>query len=114
MQEASDKLQEVLGGDATMANLVGGKIYWELGKDNEKPPLIAYSITKNPGQSKDSESFSASIRCYGGNMLESAQIASAVEAAMKEARQLFRGGQSGVTDDESREAVIELNYNLKL
>lgn len=114
MTEASDKIQEILTNNTAVTAIVGDKIYWELGKDGDDVPLINYTITQELGPSKDRNNYSAVIRCFGGDMLASANINTAVQAAMKAANQTFQGAQSGLTDDEQREAVILINYNINL
>ena len=114
MKQAAEKIQTILNGDSALQTILVGKSYWELGREGEETPVVVFSIVEIPGASKDRRSFGAVLRCYGKDMDKSAELSELVRTVMEDSGQHFAGSQSGITDSDEREAVVEMNYNLKL
>lgn len=112
MKKAAKETLDLLKGDTTVNDLVQGRVFWERGLDRESLPMIAFSIQETPGQSKDRPGYSAIVRCFADEMTGASTVYEAAKAALVTGGHTFRGGQSGITDDEDREAVAEVIVEL--
>ncbi len=113
MKIIAQHIAQVLVNDALVADLVADKVNWGLAGENVRTPFVLFGIEETKGMSKDRRGFAANIRCFGKNMDEASDVYEAVKAVMQNAGHDFINGQGGISDDEYREAVMELNFNLK-
>lgn len=112
MKVAANIVRTTLLSNGDVSTLAEGRVFWERGLDNEKLPMISFSIQEGIGYSKDRPAYTAIIRCYAKDMTETATLYEAAKLAMVNAAHSFRSGQTGIADDESREAVAELIVEL--
>lgn len=114
MKIIAENVRTALTDDAAVAALVADRVYWGQGKQNEKEAIVVFSIDELlQGASADRRAYSTTIRCYAPDMDVASDIYEAVNTAMRGAGHYFTGGTGGISDDEDREGVMEISFNLK-
>ena len=113
MKQIAQKVKASLAANENLVNLIDDRIYWSLGPEKLEAPFVLFDIAEIKGLSKDRRGHNAIVRCFGSNMDVASDVYEAVKTVLENARHDFVSGQSGITDDEFREAVMELNFNLK-
>lgn len=118
MNAAARHIQEVIMGNPAISALLTGDLYWELAPEDTEYPFGVYSITQEPGPTKDSPfGYTAELRLFGESITDAALIADTV---MNELRQdagnrwRFINADSGYTDTDAKTGFIRLTYSFKL
>lgn len=113
MKAIATQVRDLLGSATAVTDLVADRIYWGLGKQQEKQSAIIFSVQEGINKaSADSRDWSTTIRIYAEDLDAASDIYEAVRQTMDGAGH-FQGGTSGISDDEDKEGVMELTYNLK-
>jgi phage-related protein len=113
MKAIAKQILDTLKSSTDVTDLVGPRIYWGLGKQKENEAAIIFSVQEqNNGASADSRSWATTIRVYAEDMDQASDVYEAVRSVMT-GEGYFQSGSSGISDDESKEAVMEITYNLK-
>lgn len=113
MKAIAENIRTTLSADSSVNALLAGRIYWGMGKQNEKEAIAIFSVDEIlQGATPDSRRYATTIRCYAPDMDAASDVYEAVLAAMKAAGHHFTGGTGGISDDEEREGVMQINFNL--
>jgi len=113
MKAVATKIRASLLADTTVNNLVVGRVYWGLGKQNETESAVVFSLQEIiAGATRDTRKFSTVLRCYAKDMELVSDVYEAVKLVMIAEGHNFQGGQSGISDEEEGEAVMEMIFNL--
>lgn len=114
MKQQAQALRALLIADGSVTAIASQRIYWETGDEDEQVPMAVFSIVEDLPQSKDRRNFDAVIRCFGQDLDEASDLYEAIREVLVNNNCYPERGQSGISDDERREGVIELNVKLKL
>jgi len=113
MKATAERITNILKSSTDVTDLVGNRIYWGLGRQKENEAAIVFSVQEQVnGASADSRSWATTIRVYAGDMDQASDVYEALMSVMA-TEGYFQSGASGISDDEAKEAVMELTYNLK-
>nr|WP_299385583.1 hypothetical protein [Allomuricauda sp.] len=113
MKAIATQIKNILSADTIVDSLVSGRIYWGLGKQKEKELAIIFSVEEIiQGATADTRRWGTTIRCYGPDLDQVSDLYEAARNTMKSEGHQFKGGSSGITDEEDREGVAELTFEL--
>jgi len=113
MKEIAQNIKSVLEANAVLTTLVSTDIYWSLAPEKQEAPFVLFDVGELRGLTKDRRGYTSTLRCFAKDMDAAADVYEQVKQTLENAGHYFVSGTSGITDDEYREAVMELNFNLK-
>jgi len=97
-------------------NEVGDNIYWELAEEETTYPFITFTVQgERPVTKEGMRDYEVKVRVFAKSLTASATIGKVITDTLKETSTWKdRGMRSSYTDNEAKEAFIELTYNFKL
>lgn len=113
MLEVSQHITTTLETPEIQAAVTGG-IFWELADEDADYPFMNFSFKAAPPVTKEGiRDFEVNLRVFAKSLTSGATIAGVIQDALKSSRWRERGYRSGYTDNEAKEAFIELTYQFK-
>ena len=115
MFEAAEHINITLNQPAIF-NQVGEHIYWELAEEDTDYPFITFTVQgERPVTKEGMRDYEVKVRVFAKSLTASATIGKVITDTLKDTTTWKdRGMRSSYTDNEAKEAFIELTYNFKL
>ena len=115
MLDTAKHITTVLTHPAILAVVTGG-VYWELADQEAEWPFVNFSFQGDKPISKEGKrEYNVFVRIFAESLTQGATIAQEIHNNIKSNSNWYdRGNRSGYTDNEAKEAFIELTYNFKL
>ena len=100
--------------DAAFNALVGDQVFWEMAPAGDDECFCNISVLENKPVSKDARDFTIEMRIYDNTLTRGGDVYEAARAVVQQKSGWnFISGRSQYTDQEGKQAYLELNFNYK-